>query len=309
MDSSVLFTPLSLGSLTMPNRLVRSATWEGLAAADGTATPALNQAMAELARGGVGLIISSHAYVSPEGKVVRGQLSADNDGRLPGLREMTQTVHAAGGRIALQLAHGGGFAAGEKATGLPALGPSSFAANQGSTAQEMPLAEIARVTADFAKAACRAKDAGFDAVQIHAAHGYLLSEFLSPHYNQRLSSTIRASHAATGWYFPRSARIWIRRCSARGSLTWGSVERSADVLKPPSASLPRSAGGSRGGVALLQRFPIHLPELHQVGRHVPILRRALDIAPKAHRCPVTVDPVEQALQQLQLHALMRRRVP
>ena len=185
MASSMLFTPLALGSLTIPNRLVRSATWEGLAAADGASTPALNRAMAELAHGGVGLIISSHAYVSPEGKVVRGQLGADNDGLLPGLREMTQAVHAAGGRIALQLAHGGGFAGGEKITGRPALGPSSFAANQGSTAQEMPLAEIARVTADFARATSRAKDAGFDAVQIHSAHGYLLSEFLSPHYNHR----------------------------------------------------------------------------------------------------------------------------
>ncbi|MGE5856383.1 MAG: NADH:flavin oxidoreductase, partial [Syntrophaceae bacterium] len=85
MSESVLFQPARIGSLELPNRFIRSATWEGLAAPDGGCTEELVRLMGKLAAGGVGLIISSHAYVRPEGFAVRGQLGVDRDECIPGL--------------------------------------------------------------------------------------------------------------------------------------------------------------------------------------------------------------------------------
>ena len=102
-----LFECTSINGMSLANRFVRSATWEGLADKDGTVTPRLIEMMVELARGEVGLIISGHAFVSPEGQVSPRQLAAYEERFLPGLRDMVRAVHSAGGKIALQLAHGG----------------------------------------------------------------------------------------------------------------------------------------------------------------------------------------------------------
>lgn len=181
---SQLFTGSTLGAMELANRLVRSATWEGLAGEAGQVTPPLAAVMGELARGGIGLAITGHAFVSPEGQVVRGQMGIHDDAMLPGLRDLVAAVHAARGRVVVQLAHGGGYA-NEKLTGRPAVGPAAFDNGYGCAVVPATAADIGRVTAAFAAAAVRARAAGFDAVQLHAAHGYLLSQFLSPHYNTR----------------------------------------------------------------------------------------------------------------------------
>ena len=93
--------------MSLANRFVRSATWEGLADEDGAVTPRLIEMMVELARGEVGLIISSYAFVSPEGQSGPRQLAVYDERFLPGLRDMVRVVHAVGGKIALQLVHGG----------------------------------------------------------------------------------------------------------------------------------------------------------------------------------------------------------
>ncbi len=174
----MLFEECVVGSLKLKNRFVRSATWEGLADDEGRVTPRLMEKMVELAEGGVGLIITGHAFVSPEGRAGNHQLAVYDDAFVEGLREMTETVHHVGGSIVLQIAHAGAFAS--VSPPRRAIAPSSMR-----NAREMSVEEIERVVECFGEAARRARDAGFDGVQIHAAHGYLLSQFLSPAFNRR----------------------------------------------------------------------------------------------------------------------------
>ncbi|EPR39861.1 NADH:flavin oxidoreductase/NADH oxidase [Desulfovibrio sp. X2] len=185
-----LFESGFIGTLVLKNRFVRSATWEGRAAEDGAATPELTAMMVELARGGVGLIITGYAYVSPEGQSQTRQLAAHDDRFVAGLAEMTGAVHEAGGRIALQIVHAG--CAASPAEGA-VLGPTDAVPGRGpdGEAGDAPVCraatrdDLARIAQDFARAAARGKAAGFDAVQLHAAHGFLLSQFLSPALNTR----------------------------------------------------------------------------------------------------------------------------
>jgi len=178
-----LFETTRINGMHLDNRFVRSATYEGLAAEDGAVTPALIGKMSELAKGGVGLIISSHAYVSEEGQAGPWQLGAYKDALVPGLKDMADAVHAAGGKIVLQLAHAG-YHAFTQATGRPAVAPSEPGMSK-TPRHVLTPDEIQQIRDKFVNAARMAQNAGFDGVQIHAAHGYLLSQFLSPHYNRR----------------------------------------------------------------------------------------------------------------------------
>ena len=179
-----LFESTSINNMVLANRFIRSATWEGLATEDGSSTPKLVEVLAHLARGGVGLIITGHAYVSREGQAGRWQLGVYCDDHIPGLAEMARTIHGTGGRIAMQLAHAGSRAA-FRLSGLEPIGPSVTETESGRVGREMSRDDIEVVIEAFACAALRARKAGFDAVQIHAAHGYLLSQFLSPIFNKR----------------------------------------------------------------------------------------------------------------------------
>ncbi len=179
-----LFETTTIKSMSLANRFVRSATWEGMANEDGSCPPKLTDLMVRLAKGGVGLIITSHATVSREGQARRRQLGIYSDEFLPGLAAMAGTVHKAGGEIAVQLAHGGCHADPDLAGQMP-LGPSIIIVDGIPNCREMTGDDFQMVAESFGKAAARAQRAGFDGVQIHAAHGYLLSEFLSPFYNRR----------------------------------------------------------------------------------------------------------------------------
>ncbi|MBN1673218.1 MAG: NADH:flavin oxidoreductase [Kiritimatiellae bacterium] len=179
-----LFDATSLNGLALKNRFVRSATWEGLADEDGRCSPALVACMRVLARGGVGLIISGHAYVGREGQASVRQLAVCDDAQIAGLSGMAGAVHAEGGKIVLQLAHAGGVAQADR-TGFDAVGPSPMLRKGEPRCRAMTLAEIHGTAEAFGRAARRAREAGFDGVQLHAAHGYLLSQFLSPRTNQR----------------------------------------------------------------------------------------------------------------------------
>ena len=184
---SILFETTEINGMKLRNRFVRSATWEGMASPEGAVTPKLIDTMAALARGGVGLIISSHAYVRKEGQASPWQIGVYQDELIDGLREMTAAVHEAGGTMALQLAHAGHFAA-EQITGTPPLVVSDYAGLAQTPRKEMMVKDFEELVTAFADAAVRAKSAGFDGVQIHAAHGYLLSQFLSPAFNRRLDN-------------------------------------------------------------------------------------------------------------------------
>ncbi|SEM60716.1 2,4-dienoyl-CoA reductase [Syntrophus gentianae] len=179
-----LFETSQIGGMNLANRFVRSATWEGLATAEGGVTPRLIERMTRLARGGVGLIISSHTYVRPEGQATPWQLGIYKDELIPGLSEMAGAVHKNRGRIVLQLAHAGAFAAESVIDRLP-LAVSNYEGLADSPRKQISRQDIEELVGAFADGARRAKAAGFDGVELHAAHGYLLSQFFSPLYNRR----------------------------------------------------------------------------------------------------------------------------
>jgi len=178
----MLFESTVIKKMSLVNRFVRSATWEGMAGDDGSCTPKLTELMVQLAEGGVGLIISSHTYVSQEGQAGPWQLGIYSDKLVAGFSEMTEALHKASGKIVMQLAHAG-IQANSSLTGQPPKGPSAF--DKVPAAQEMNHEQIQKVIKSFGQAALRAQTAGFDGVQIHAAHGFLLSQFLSPFFNKR----------------------------------------------------------------------------------------------------------------------------
>jgi 2,4-dienoyl-CoA reductase-like NADH-dependent reductase (Old Yellow Enzyme family) len=178
-----VFDSVSLGGVTLKNRFARSATWEGMAA-EGAVTPELTQLMTALAEGGAGLLIASHAYVRREGWATPKQLGIDDDSLISGLATVCHAVHQRGTLIFAQLAHGG-VNANASLTGLEPMGPTAMENARGERAREMTQEDIAKLVESFADAARRAVRAGFDGVQLHAAHAYCLGEFLSPYYNRR----------------------------------------------------------------------------------------------------------------------------
>lgn len=213
-----LFDSCFLGSLLLRNRFIRSATHEGLAEENGLYSPELTSLYADLARDGIGMIITGHTWVSPEGEASPRQASAASEEAVELWRIATDLVHRNGGTIALQLAHGGG-----KSRRLEgSIGPSPFPhPSKKGECGEATVSELDSVVTAFAAAADRARRGGFDAVQIHAAHGYLISEFLSPFYNRRtdeyggtlenrmrlLVRVYRAVREAVGEAFPVMMKI------------------------------------------------------------------------------------------------------
>jgi len=181
---SKVFESTVINSMALKNRFVRSATWEGMAADDGSCTPKLTETMVRLADGGVGLIITGHAYVAKEGQAGPWQLGIYHDRLVDGLHQMSDAVHGAGGIIVAQLAHSGMFA-GPNLIGTRPIGPSAVTGVIRHDIREMTSSDIEHLKKVFSQAAERAKQAGFDGVQLHAAHGYLLSQFLSPYFDRR----------------------------------------------------------------------------------------------------------------------------
>ncbi|MEW6428868.1 MAG: NADH:flavin oxidoreductase [Thermodesulfobacteriota bacterium] len=180
-----LFEPTFIRSMALANRFVRSATWEGMSDDQGRPTPKIAEFYTELALGGVGLIITGYAAVSPEGKQLPGTMVIAAEDFADDYRRLTAAVHAAGGRICLQLVHAGGQTDAKHAGRTP-LAPTAVKLPQfPETPEELSKGEIDRIVRAFGAAARRAKAYGFDAVQLHAAHGYLISEFLSPLANRR----------------------------------------------------------------------------------------------------------------------------
>jgi 2,4-dienoyl-CoA reductase-like NADH-dependent reductase (Old Yellow Enzyme family) len=168
-----VFTQKTIKNVSLKNRLICSATHAGYADKEGLVTEELCLWNKNLARGGVGLIITGHAFVLPAGQASPRQIGAHADTCIPGLSRLAQSAHQEGTKIFLQLAHAGDSAR-KKVSGYDPCGPKTAT-----------LDDIKRMTDAFASAAERAVAAGFDGVQIHAAHGYMLSQFLSPFYNQR----------------------------------------------------------------------------------------------------------------------------
>jgi 2,4-dienoyl-CoA reductase-like NADH-dependent reductase (Old Yellow Enzyme family) len=179
-----LFEPYKIGRLELKNRFVRSATWDATADSSGAATEKSVALYRELGQGGVGLIVSGYAFISPLGQAVFGQYGAHTDDMIPGLRRLVQAVHQGGVKIALQIVHAGISSDYLYRQGITPLAVSSTPQTN-RPHRQMTEEEIETIIADFAAAARRGVEAGFDAVQLHGAHGYLMSQFISPLTNFR----------------------------------------------------------------------------------------------------------------------------
>ena len=182
---ATLFEETTINGMTMRNRFVRSATWEGMCDPDGRPSGKLLNCYRDLAQGGIGLIISGFAFVRTEGKQSPGKMGIYSDDFADDYTKLTDAVHDAGGQIAIQLVHAGGQT-NTKIAGRQPLAPSSVQVAQfPEIPVELTQDEIHEIITAFGDASRRAKAWGFDAVQLHGAHGYLINQFLSPLTNRR----------------------------------------------------------------------------------------------------------------------------
>jgi 2,4-dienoyl-CoA reductase-like NADH-dependent reductase (Old Yellow Enzyme family) len=179
-----LFEPLKINKLEMKNRFIRSATVDNQGQ-NGRVTEIQEKRYAELARGEVGLICSSGLFPSQDGWSAPGQPGIHRDEMIPSLAKLVKAVHENGGKIAAQLMHAGWYGNPE-VSGLQVVGPSAMVnPASGREVRELSSDEIWEHVDDYIQAGRRAVEAGFDAVQLHGAHGWLISAFLSPATNRR----------------------------------------------------------------------------------------------------------------------------
>jgi 2,4-dienoyl-CoA reductase-like NADH-dependent reductase (Old Yellow Enzyme family) len=180
-----LFSPLKLGRLSLPNRFAMAPMTTNYAGPDGGVTPRLCDYLTARGSGGYSLIITENMGVHASGRVMPRMLMADEDKHIAGLARLADAIHATGVRTIAQISHCGRQSK-SKFTGMPLVAPSAIPCPLN---REMPralaLEEIAQMERAFVAAARRVEAAGFDGVEIHAAHGYLASSFLSAYSNHR----------------------------------------------------------------------------------------------------------------------------
>lgn len=182
-----IFEPGAINGLTLRNRVIKTATFEGMSPG-GIPSPRLTEHHAELARGGVGMTTVAYCAVSPEGRTFSDQMWMSPQTK-EALADLVEAVHSQGAAVCVQLGHCGGFSK-DKTHGKGPLGPMRSINPYGIMVglpftRAMTEEDIAQTVRDFAEAAARAKEAGFDAVEVHLGHGYLLSQWLSPVTNRR----------------------------------------------------------------------------------------------------------------------------
>lgn len=297
-DYTHLLSPGRIGSLELRNRVVLAAMGSFLAEEDGQVSERQRRFYVERAKGGVGLVTVEVAAVDyPRGAAMTRQLGISDDVFLPGLRDLTDRVHAHGAKISIQLQHAGKISTKDLAAGRPLSVPSAdTSAMQGvlhdltpeeiaaitrnysaidpkNVFRELDTAEIRRIIRCFAAAAARAQRAGFDGVEIHAGHGYLINEFLSLHTNRRqdawggklenrarlLLEVLRETRAAVGRDFP----VWCRLDGAEIGLANGitpeearETGRLAEAAGADAIHVTCYGGGSGIGIT---RMIVHEP--------------------------------------------------
>ncbi|MFW6035637.1 MAG: NADH:flavin oxidoreductase [Halothermotrichaceae bacterium] len=181
-----LLSSLKIKDLELTNRIVMPPMANELADKKGYMNP--EHIEHYLGRPEVGLIIVEHSYINLEGKASPNQLGIYKDEQIPGLKELVDAVHKAGNKIGIQINHAGSGATSRDIRGARNLAPSAVR-HPGRENNEIPerlsVKQMEKIKKDFVQAAIRAKKAGFDMVEVHGAHGYLLNQFISPLTNQR----------------------------------------------------------------------------------------------------------------------------
>jgi len=180
-----LFDPIDIKGLRIKNRIVMPPMATGMATTEGATTNCHVTHYTERARGGVGLIIVEHTFVLPNGKLRYGQLGLYDDGLIAGLKHLTDAVHSEGTRIIIQLTHAGSRTTRELIGEQPVGAWNRPVPGDKGAPRSLTVPEISTIVRAFSEAARRALEGGFDGVELHGAHGFLLCQFLSPYTNQR----------------------------------------------------------------------------------------------------------------------------
>ena len=319
---NILARPWNMGSLEIKNRLVRSATEEGLSTAAGAPTQRLTDLTVALARGGVGLIVAGTAYVSREGQGDRNSTGMDHDGLIEPLSRLCGAVQAAGGTLAAQLLHCGSTLNPDLLAQKEVLyGPSATVDPiNGHPVEELSRDHILKIVEAFGKAAGRAQSAGFQAVQIHAAHGYLINQFLSPFRNRRndryggtpakralmLCQVYEAIRGAVGREFPVFIKLGAYDGFPGGLMPQDAAQVAATLDGMGLDAIEVSAGTPEG--AKQGGWDHIIPAPFKEGS---LLKYALEVKEKV-TCPVIAvegwrDPVEiaKALQRIDAVSMCR----
>ncbi|MGD0884953.1 MAG: NADH:flavin oxidoreductase [Thermodesulfovibrionales bacterium] len=307
-----LFEKTTINGVTLNNRFVRSATWEGMCEKDGRPTPKLASCYRDLAAGCVGFIITGYAFVRSDGKQLPGKMGIHADNFATDMRLLTQAVHSEGGKICIQLVHAGGQTTAETAGRRP-LAPSAVKVDQFPEESEaMTKEDIDEIIAAFGDGARRAKEYGFDAVQIHAAHGYLINQFLSPLTNRRTDSyggpvdnrcrflleVYRRVRFETGPDFPVLAKL-NGSDNLEGGLDVCDAVFAARLLDQEKIDAIEVSGGTS---ASGEKNPVRI-DIDRPDREAYNLALAREIK-KAVRCPIMVvggfrslEPINKALRE------------
>lgn len=258
-----LFKPIKVGKMELRNRLVMPPMNTNFATDDGSVTKRTIEYYRERARGGVGLVIVEGAFVHPLGRGLNHQISLTADDKVAGLSKLATAIHAGGAKAALQLFHGGRQSSSIILGKQPVSASDVACLLMGEKPRPLTLKEIKETVEAFGEAARRAKDAGFDAVEIHAAHGYLINQFLSPLTNLRkddygvdftgrtrfLLEIIQSIKNKTGSDYPLICRL-NGDDYYEGGLTLADAKRIAQLIEKAGVSAIHVSGGiydSRNG--------------------------------------------------------------
>lgn len=243
-----------IGSLEVKNRCIMAPMSAALAHTDGTVSDELITYLTARADGGIGLILTEYAFVSPDGRSSEHQISVADDGKIEGLKRMADAVHAHGAKIGLQLQHGG------RRSIARVTAPSPIVKNkEQDTPYVLSTKEVYELIDNFIAAAVRAKKAGFDLVEVHCAHGYLLNDFVSPSANRRTDEfgggttgrakvvveIIRGIKKALGEDFPVSVRVSAEDMVSDGNQMCDSAAM-AQLYEQAGADLINVSNGMNG---------------------------------------------------------------
>lgn len=261
---SHVFDSITINHLTLANRLVMPPMATAKADEAGHVTDEVCDYYRERAKySKIGLIITEHSYIHLQGKAHPGQTSIASDDDIPGLRHLTDCIHAEGVKVFAQLSHAGSAAV-SQTTGQPPVGPSAVyhPKQKDELPQEMTVRQIQEVTDWFAQAARRAQQAGFDGIELHSAHGYLLNQFFSPLANKRDDAygaqsvetrcrfhreVLEAVRKAVGDTFPIALRLGGCDYAADGS-TIADCVAACRILEQCGVDLLHLTGGMNGFV-------------------------------------------------------------
>lgn len=282
---SYLLKPLQVGTLALTNRLVMPPMATAKAEPDGKVSQEILDYYAEKSEGGyISLIIIEHSFIKPEGKASIKQLSVAEDGMVEGLKKLAKVIHGNGSKTMMQLNHAGSAAL-EEVIGTTPVAPSAVAnPRRGDRPRELTRQEIAEIIEAFQNAARRAKETGFDGVEIHSAHGYLLNQFLSPLTNRRSDEyggdihnririhlqVIEAVRAAVGEDFPLLLRLGASDFMAGGTTLEDSQIAAKEFAKAGITILDISGGFSGYNVPGLTGQGYFAPLTEAIKKVVPI---------------------------------------